>query len=622
MMGPVTSVVRSAGAVPSEPALSLIVLLQWVQATLFAALAVVALISFARHRSAPAGYVAAAFAALGAATLTSRLTDTMGAEPPELLGDLTLVAVVAFPWLLAAFAWSFSGRLPNWLRAAGVATIALALTAFPLPPVGDAPDRSDVVQLYVAAVLATWSVLTLAAAVHLWRAGRGQRVVRARTRLLALGAVILALALLVAGTTAGGAVVTILISLATIVSALLFAAGVAPPAILRMYWRQLPNARWHEMQTELIAATTPVEAAEAVVPVLADTFGGGAICTDAEHAIVARHGIGVEDAAAIAARIAAGESDVPEVEVTRIDRWHLAVQTSPYAPLFGEDEEGLLRRFGAQLRLATQRAELYVAHREARREVEASSEELQALLIGLAHDLRSPAVTISTYAALIGDTDDPDDLALMVEGLRDGSAYLDRLVDGLLSLSRIGRNDGEPEPVATEEVVAGVARRLAAAYPSLRITTTGDLPLICVDRLRIEQVVDNLLGNAAKHGGRDDLTVVVSWSPDHDGGTLSVADDGRGVSDDERETVFGLFHRGSSGASGSGVGLGLVRRIVDNLGGSVRLAPSEVGALVEVRLPPAVLLEPAWPAHARAAPLRGEETRPEREVPRTTPSQG
>jgi signal transduction histidine kinase len=592
--------------------LQVVVVLQWVQAVLFTALAVAALTSFARHRSAPAGYVAAAFAALGAATLSTRLTDAAGATPPEFVGDLTLAAVVTFPWLLAAFAWSFSGRLPMWLRAAGVATALLALLAFPLPPLGDAPDRGQVEQLYVAAVLVVWPVLTLAAAAHLWRAGRGQGVVRARTRLLALGAVLLALALLVAGTARDSEALAILVNVAAIASALLFSAGVAPPAFLRMYWRQLPNERWHEMQTSLIAATTPVEAAEAVVPVLADTFGGGALCTDADHSIVARSGISAEDATAIAARIAAGETDITEVEVTPVDGWHLAVQTSPYAPLFGEDEEGLLRRFGGQLRLAVQRADLYVAHREARRQVEASSRDLQALLIGLAHDLRSPAVTISTYAALIGDTDDDDDRALMVEGLRDGSAYLDRLVDGLLSLSRIGRSDGEPEPVELEDVIGGVARRLAAAYPSLVVTTSGDLPVICVDRLRIEQVVDNLLGNAAKHGGREDLTVTVTWAADHEGGVLTVADDGRGVGEDEHESIFGLFRRGSSGATGSGVGLGLVRRIVDHLGGSIRAAPGDGGAVFEVRLPAAVLVEQPPTVAAEL----GEEPEPERQVSR------
>jgi signal transduction histidine kinase len=564
--------------------------LQWVQAALFAALAIATAISWWRHRSAPTAYAAAGFGALGVATVSARVTEAAGVTLPEVVADVRTAAVVAFPWLLAAFAWSFTGRLPSWLRTSGVLVGALAGAAFALPPLADTADRGELEQVYVAAVLVIWLLLTAAAAAHLWVAGRGQRVVRTRTRLLALGAIVLALALLVAGLAGDSTTLAVVTALATIVAALLFAAGVAPPTFLRLYWRQLPNARWHAMQTDLIAATTPQEAAEAVVPILSETFGGGALCVGSDGRVIASAGLAEADAVELAERIVDGRTDPSELEVVPADRWHLAVQTSPYAPLFGEDEQGLLRRFAGQLRLATQRAALYLAHREAREEVEASSRELQALLIGLAHDLRSPAVTISTYAALIGDADDEADRALMVDGLRDGSAYLERLVDGLTSLSRIGRNDGEPEPVPLRDVVTGVTRRLHASHPEIRVQVEGELPVIHVDRLRIEQVVDNLIGNAAKHGGRDDLTVTVSWAADEDGGLLTIADDGRGIGESERESVFGLFRRGTTTASGSGVGLGLVRRIVDHLGGTIQVAPSDRGARLEVRIPRAAIV--------------------------------
>ncbi len=567
--------------------MTILEVLQWTQALLFATLAVAAFGAWRRHRTAPAGYVAAAFGVLAAAVLNSRIRELLPGEAPELVSDLAILAIVAFPWLLAAFAWSFSGRLPTWLRAAGVVTFGLGLLAFAVPPLGDAADRGPVESAYVGTVLSLWVALTVAAALHLWRAGRGQPVVRARTRLLALGALVLALALLVAGLVPeDNAVLPILIAVATIVSAVLFAAGSAPPAPLRLYWRQLPAQRMHEMQTALVAALTPHEAAEAVVPVLADTFGGGATCLDPDGAVAARSRLTEEATTAIADRIRAGATEIDGVQVLAVDGWWLAVQGSPYAPLFGEDERDLLERFGLQLRLAVQRAELFVAHGRARDQVEEASRDLQAMLVGLAHDLRSPAVTISTYAALLPDAEDDDDRDQMLEGLRDGSAYLDRLVDGLLALSRIGRNDGEPEPVDLGEVVAGVARRLVASFPGLEVRTVDPLPVLCLDRLRIEQVVDNLLGNAAKHGGSDDLRVEVSWEPSPaGGGVLRFADDGRGVSEDEREVVFGLFRRGSTSAAGSGVGLGLVRRIIENHGGHVRFAPTDRGACVEITLP-------------------------------------
>lgn len=572
--------------------------LQWLQALLFTGLAIAGLRSWREHRTAPAAYVAAAFAVLGIVTLTQRVAGAVGNDLPEPITTLTATVLISFPWLLAAFAWSFTGRLPGWLRAAAVATAVLALLAF-VVPYDTEPDGWQA-QSYVATVLAVWSVLSTAAAVHLWRAGRGQRVIGARTRLLALGALVLAGTLLLAASpVVGGRTSETIIGLLAIASALLFAAGFAPPPPLRFYWRQLPARRMHQMQTALVAAVTPADVAAAVVPVLADSFGGGALCTGPAHHIVARSGLSDADADRIQDAIRSGTAaDLAGVQVLAADPWHLAVHTSPYAPIFGDDERTLLERFGLQLRLAMQRAELFVAHGAAREELEEASRDLQAMLVGLAHDLRSPAVTISTYAALLPDADD-DDRDQMIAGLQDGSAYLDRLVDGLVSLSRIGRNDGEPEPVELSSVVVGVARRLSANHPGLRIIAEDDLPTVCVDRLRIEQVVDNLLGNAAKHGGRDDLTVEVSWEPVADGGgTLTFADDGQGIGAVGHEDVFTLFRRGATSAAGSGVGLGLVRRIIENHGGRIHLAPSERGARFEIHLPQEVLVTaPTRPAH-------------------------
>lgn len=576
--------------------MDLVEVLLWVQAALFVGLAAAALGTALQQRTAPTRYAAAAFVGLALAAGIGRAATFRGTSSPAVLDDLTLVVLVAFPWFLTAFAWSFTGRLPAWLRTAGVMTVALAILAVPLPPLGDVTDRSWIVHGYVAAALVLWVALSGAAAARLWLAGAGQRVVRARTRLLATASVVLAGALMVAGVTPPNAPLSVGVTTATLAAALLFVVGFAPPAVLRLYWHHLPNRRWEAMQSELIAASTPEQAAEAVVPVVAEAFGGGTLCTDAGGRLISMARLTDDEAAALARRLAAGDQDSSGLQVAEADGWHLAVKTSPFAPVFGDDERGLLARFANQLRLAVQRADLFAAHQDARSQIEASSRDLQAMLVGLAHDLRSPAVTISTYAALLPDARDEDELEQMLAGVRDASGYLDRLVEGLLELSRIGRNDGEPEPVDLAEVSRGVARRLAAAHPSLTVGVADDLPVVVVDRLRIEQVVDNLLGNAAKHGGRDDLTVTVTWQATTVGGVLRVADDGDGIAEDEREAVFSLFRRGATSAAGSGVGLGLVRRIVEHLGGSVRFADRDdgaAGAVVELRLPTEALAAPS-----------------------------
>lgn len=178
----------------------------------------------------------------------------------------------------------------------------------------------------------------------------------------------------------------------------------------------------------------------------------------------------------------------------------------------------------------------------------------------------------------------------MAAGISQSARYLDRLVDAITELPRIGRNDGQPEPVDLHEVAESAAERVQAAYPELRVEL-GELPVVMVDRLRIEQVFDNLIGNAAKHGGRSDLTVIVSAEDLVEGFRVVVADDGAGVGDDEREAVFTLFRRGSSaGGQGSGIGLGLVRRIVEAYGGRIRFAPTSAGARAELDLPASLLI--------------------------------
>jgi signal transduction histidine kinase len=569
--------------------LDLLGLLQWIQALLFLALGLLGLRAYRRQRSRPAAYVAGAFGILAVVITASRLLALLGDGPGTwALRDLIVAGLLAFPWLLAAFVWSFEGRLPRWLRGTGLVVAVFALLLIPLPPIGGTEEPGQAETLYLVAMLLGWALLVGVSALHLWRVGRAQRIVRARTRLLAGGSLVLALALLLAGVGSRVDVRGFAVSVAvlTILAALLFSAGVAPPALLRWYWRQLPAQRMHQMQTALVAAATPEEVAAAVTPVIGDTFGAGALCVDPTGHIVARHALPADEADRVVAETTGGAELPDHVRATSVDGWWLVVRTSPYAPLLGDDELALLDRFALQFRIALQRAELFAALERGREELERSNADVQAMLVGLAHDLRSPAVTISTYASLLREADDARDRDQMVDGINDSSAYLDRLVHGLLELSRIGRSDGEPEPVALGEVVEGVARRLAASYPDTTVEITTTLPIVHVDRLRAEQVVDNLLGNAAKHGGRPDLTVRVSWSPSTTGGRLTIEDDGVGVPEHEHEQVFALFRRGSSTqAAGSGVGLGLVRRIVEAYGGHIRIAPSEVGTRVEVDLP-------------------------------------
>lgn len=569
--------------------------LRLVQAALYVGLAVAATRVWRRDRGRPAAYLAAAFVALGTVTALGVLLRQY--EPDELmvLRDLNVVLLLSFSWLLAAAVWSFTHRrLPRWLQVAGVVLGGVALLGFVLPPLGQAGDRPAAAQVYVVVALVIWLTLLVAAAVRLWRAGdERQRVVRARTRAMAAGAFGIGIVLVVNANIPQTPGISVLFSLLTIASAILFAIGYVPPRLLRWWWRQVPASRIAAMQTELIAASTPREVAAAFTPVIAEMYGGAVLLGPGGRLLGAG---GVDDAEAeeLASMVRAGARR-EGLHVVDVEGYCLAVRTSPYAPLFGESEERLLREIVLLVRLALERAELQASTETARAEVQRAYDDQQALLVGLAHDLRSPAVTISTYSSLISAAEDLDDAKQMAEGLAGSAGYLDRLVDGISELSRIGRNDGQPEPIALAEVAEHAATRARTTHPGLEVDVSSDLPTVVVDRLRIEQVFDNLIGNAAKHGGRPDLTVSVSAEALDGGGVrVVVSDDGEGVPEQERDEVFALFRRGSAaGGQGSGVGLGLCRRVVESYGGQIRFAPVERGARAEVDLPAAVVSDAA-----------------------------
>ena len=121
----------------------------------------------------------------------------------------------------------------------------------------------------------------------------------------------------------------------------------------------------------------------------------------------------------------------------------------------------------------------------------------------------------------------------------------------------------------------------------MRIDGTGEAPAVPFDPLRATQVLENLVGNAIAHGGRDDLRIGIEVARSADGGvTVVVGDDGVGVADDDRDRIFDVFQRGRGASTGgNGLGLALVRRIVEVAGGTVELDPGGAGARFVVTFP-------------------------------------
>jgi PAS domain S-box-containing protein len=201
--------------------------------------------------------------------------------------------------------------------------------------------------------------------------------------------------------------------------------------------------------------------------------------------------------------------------------------------------------------------------------LEAKNAELERFTYTVSHDLRSPLVTIGTYISHVEDAAERGHIAGLredVERIRRASGKMDLLLKDLLELSRIGHVIGPAEPVPFEllvrEAAAGVRGKLVALGLELQIET--GLPVVRGDRPRLVEMIQNLLDNAARFmGGQKSPRVEVGARMDGDETVLFIRDNGVGIEPQHQVRIFGLFNRLDPKGEGTGVGLALVKRIVE-----------------------------------------------------------
>ena len=222
------------------------------------------------------------------------------------------------------------------------------------------------------------------------------------------------------------------------------------------------------------------------------------------------------------------------------------------------------------------------ATERARRELEGAvselktrNAELERFTYAVSHDLRSPLVTVMGFLGAIEDAALGGRTELVrsdMERIRGAAGRMDRLLKELLELSRVGRITPEPQQVPFAELVHEakglVAGRLRERGVSLEVAE--GLPAVRGDRPSLVAVVQNLLDNAAKFmGDQAQPRIEVGARPGRDAPVFFVRDNGRGIEPRFREKVFGLFDRLDSQDEGTGMGLALVKRIVETHGGEV-----------------------------------------------------
>ncbi len=222
--------------------------------------------------------------------------------------------------------------------------------------------------------------------------------------------------------------------------------------------------------------------------------------------------------------------------------------------------------------------------REAKEAAEQANRAKGAFLANISHELRTPLNVLLGFASLMQGSARSGRERGWLDAIHSAGKSLAQLIDDLLDLSRIEAGRLRTRTVATDlralfhELETMFSRRAAENGLRLQTRVEDDVPaILLLDDTRVRQVLVNLIGNAIKFteaGGVDVRASATPSSPSRVQLSLSVADTGPGIGEEDRETIFEAFTQGNGPKppDGAGLGLAISRRLAVMMGGDIRLA--------------------------------------------------
>ena len=273
----------------------------------------------------------------------------------------------------------------------------------------------------------------------------------------------------------------------------------------------------------------------------------------------------------------------------------IGIDNDRTGPLLTPDQRRLLDALVDQGALAIERVLLVEDMDRVKRTVE--SERLRsALLTSISHDLKTPlasvlgaASTMRDLAGALSDTEKRDLLATVI----DESERLNRFIANLLDMTKLESGAIVPNSALHDlgEIVGSALRRAAKILTAhkVELVLAADLPMLQLDAVLFEQVLFNLLDNAAKYSSVD-TTVSIKSQRERDQVVLQISDEGAGIPPDELESIFDKFYRVQKGdhvRPGTGLGLAISRGFVEAMRGTISAAnrSDRSGAVLTIRLP-------------------------------------
>lgn len=246
-----------------------------------------------------------------------------------------------------------------------------------------------------------------------------------------------------------------------------------------------------------------------------------------------------------------------------------------------QQEQRAVRLYGT-IQDITERKEATLLIQEQLHALEAKTAEMERFIYTISHDLKSPLITIKGFLGMIQEDLQAQDYSRIprdMQRIDNAANKMQHLLEDLLELSRVGRviNPSERFNVTvlaneTVEILHGIL-----APRRIRVTVQPDMPRILADKARFREVFQNLIENASKFmGSQSDPHIEIGVRRDDILPIFYVRDNGIGIAKEYQEMIFGLFDKLDQRSEGTGIGLALVKRIIELHGGRIWVE-SELG---------------------------------------------
>jgi two-component system sensor histidine kinase KdpD len=273
----------------------------------------------------------------------------------------------------------------------------------------------------------------------------------------------------------------------------------------------------------------------------------------------------------------------------------VGIDSDKPGPLLTPDERRLLDALIDQGALAIERVHLVEDMDRVRRTIE-TDRLRSALLTSISHDLKTPLASVLAAAGTLRDLSskltDPEKVDLLAT-IIDESERLNRFIANLLDMTKLESGAVVPNaaPHDVREIVGSALRRANKILVRHRVELelAGDLPMLDLDAVLFEQVLFNLLDNAAKYAPAGSTVRVQGWR-DGESVTLQILDEGEGIPPTDLEHIFDKFYRVQKADQvrpGTGLGLAISRGFVEAMHGTISAANrvDRTGAVFTIKLP-------------------------------------